>query len=180
MREKSKSQHECSEQFNAQGNCDNSINASIYSSIEIKNIPTLVPVCSKLETERMWKKRLSLLLEAEINLFNSQRLRKIATIITVVSMAFIVFSFYTSPTMAPTLFYCLVTFSIFGFTLYLFCFVLTKSNRENRDNISRLFYVSNHEIEKVDGKYTLINRASYTGITYINIVERSFGKFAKL
>ena len=70
--------------------------------------PQLVEERTSLETEQLWKKRLSMLLDAENKLMKVIRFRKITGIFTVASMAMFLFSLYVAPTMSPVLFYCLI------------------------------------------------------------------------
>ncbi|HCG90114.1 MAG TPA: hypothetical protein DE044_14585, partial [Alteromonas macleodii] len=63
--------------------------------------PQLVEERTSLETEQLWKKRLSMLLDAENKLMKVIRFRKITGIFTVASMAMFLFSLYIAPTMSP-------------------------------------------------------------------------------
>ena len=142
------------------------------------NKPRLVEARTNLETEKLWKKRLTLLLDAENNLIKVIRLRKITGIFTVLSMAMFLFSLYVAPSMSPVAFYGLIAVAAFGVATYPAWFLVSKSNRKRRDHISSLFYKSNHEVEIVDGKMTLINRANYASVTQIHILDRKLGLFA--
>lgn len=142
------------------------------------NKPRLVEARTNLETEKLWKKRLVLLLDAENNLIKVIRLRKITGIFTVLSMAMFLFSLYIAPTMSPVLFYGLIVVAAFGMATYPAWLLASKSNKKQRDDISRLFYKSNHEIEMSDGKITLINRANYASVTQIHVLDRKLGLFA--
>jgi hypothetical protein len=93
-------------------------------------------------------------------------------------MAMFLFSLYVAPTMSPALFYGLFALSVFGFVTYPAWLVASKSNKKQRDAISRMFYMSNHEVDMSDGKITLINRANYANVTHINVLERELGQLA--
>ena len=140
--------------------------------------PTLVGEQSQSETESLWHRRLGLLLNAENNLIKVIRLRKIAGIFTVASTAMLLFSLYTAPMMAPALFYCLMALAAVGVFAYPVLFVASKLNRKQRDAISRMFYMSNHEIDMSDGKISVINRANYTCVAQIHILDRKLGQLA--
>ncbi|WP_334021943.1 hypothetical protein [Alteromonas sp. S015] len=140
--------------------------------------PKLVKECTILETERLWKKRLSMLLDAENNLMKVLRFRKITGISTVASMAMFLFSLYVAPTMSPALFYCLIAVASFGMATYPVWLLASKTNKKQRDDISRLFYKSNHEVDMSEGKITLINRANYANVTQIRVLDRELGLFA--
>ena len=140
--------------------------------------PQLVEERTSLETEQLWKKRLSMLLDAENKLMKVIRFRKITGIFTVASMAMFLFSLYIAPTMSPVLFYGLIVVAAFGMATYPAWLLASKSNKKQRDDISRLFYKSNHEIEMSDGKITLINRANYASVTQIHVLDRKLGLFA--
>ena len=137
--------------------------------------PRLVEARTSLETENLWKKRLSMLLDAENKLVKVIRLRKITGIFTVLSMAMFLFSLYLAPSMTPVVFYALSAVAAFGIATYPLWFLVSKSNRKRRDHISSLFYKSNHEVEIADGKMTLINRANYASVTHIHILDRNLG-----
>ncbi|GFD76405.1 hypothetical protein ACI7YQ_16120 [Alteromonas marina] len=139
--------------------------------------PRLVEARTSLETETLWKKRLFMLLEAENKLLKVIRLRKITGIFTVLSVAVFIFSLFVAPSMSPKAFYSLVAVAAFGIATYPAWFLLSKSNRKRRDQISSLFYKSNHEVETADGKMTLINRANYASVTQIHILDRKLGLF---
>ena len=130
--------------------------------------PQLVEERTSLETEQLWKKRLSMLLDAENKLMKVIRFRKITGI----------FTLYIAPTMSPVLFYGLIVVAAFGMATYPAWLLASKSNKKQRDDISRLFYKSNHEIEMSDGKITLINRANYASVTQIHVLDRKLGLFA--
>lgn len=140
--------------------------------------PQLVEERTSLETEQLWKKRLSMLLDAENKLMKVIRFRKITGIFTVASMAMFLFSLYTAPAMPPVMFYGLIVAAAFGLATYPAWFLASKSNKKQRDDISRMFYKSNHEIEMSDGKITLINRANYASVTQIHVLDRKLGLFA--
>ena len=140
--------------------------------------PQLVKECTILETERLWKKRLSMLLDAENKLMKVIRLRKITGIFTVASMAMFLFSLYVAPTMSPVLFYCLIAVASFGMATYPVWLLASKNNKKQRDDISRLFYKSNHEVDMSEGKITLINRANYANVTQIHVLDCKLGLFA--
>jgi len=93
-------------------------------------------------------------------------------------MAMFLFSLYIAPTMSPVLFYGLIVVAAFGMATYPAWLLASKSNKKQRDDISRLFYKSNHEIEMSDGKITLINRANYASVTQIHVLDRKLGLFA--
>ena len=132
--------------------------------------PQLVEERTSLETEQ--------LLDAENKLMKVIRFRKITGIFTVASMAMFLFSLYIAPTMSPVLFYGLIVVAAFGMATYPAWLLASKSNKKQRDDISRLFYKSNHEIEMSDGKITLINRANYASVTQIHVLDRKLGLFA--
>jgi len=139
--------------------------------------PHLVEEKSFFETEQVWKKRLNMLRAAENNLIKVIRLRKITGIFTVASIAVFLFSLYVAPTMPPAVFYGLIALAVFGFTTYPAWFLASKSNKKQRDAISRLFFMSNHEVDMVDGKVTLIDRASYASVTELHVMDRKLGQF---
>lgn len=141
--------------------------------------PHLVEEQSLLETEQVWKKRLNMLRAAENNLIKVIRLRKITGIFTVISIAVFLFSLYVAPTMPPAVFYGLIALATFGFATYPAWFFASKSNKKQRDAISRLFFMSNHEVDMADGKITLINRANYASVTELHVMDRKLGQFAK-
>jgi archaellum biogenesis protein FlaJ (TadC family) len=118
-----------------------------------------------------------MLLEAENKLLKVIRLRKITGIFTALSVAVFIFSLFVAPSMSPIAFYSLVAVAAFGIATYPAWFLLSKSNRKRRDQISSLFYKSNHEVETADGKMTLINRANYASVTQIHILDRKLGLF---
>ncbi|MCB4436951.1 hypothetical protein LHL20_12020 [Alteromonas sp. McT4-15] len=161
-------------------NAENVIDAAHHftDTIAGEEKPLLVDARTTLETETLWKRRLKMLLDAENNLIKVIRLRKITGIFTVASMAMFLFSLYVAPTMSPALFYGLFALSVFGFVTYPAWLVASKSNKKQRDAISRMFYMSNHEVDMSDGKITLINRANYANVTHINVLERELGQLA--
>jgi hypothetical protein len=161
-------------------NAENVIDAAHHftDTIAGEEKPLLVEARTTLETETLWKRRLKMLLDAENNLIKVIRLRKITGIFTVASMAMFLFSLYVAPTMSPALFYGLFALSVFGFVTYPAWLVASKSNKKQRDAISRMFYMSNHEVDMSDGKITLINRANYANVTHINVLERELGQLA--
>ncbi|WP_334016049.1 hypothetical protein [Alteromonas sp. S167] len=140
--------------------------------------PHLVEEQTLFEAEQVWKKRLGMLVAAENNLIKVIRLRKITGIFTVASIAVFLFSLYVAPTMPPIVFFGLIALAAFGFATYPAWFFASKSNKKQRDAISRLFFMSNHEVEVADGKVTLINRANYSSVTEIHVMDRKLGQFA--
>jgi len=133
---------------------------------------------SYVETQALWQKRLQLLQKSEKELNNATRLRKIAGILTVTCLSTLVFSLFTAPTIPPMIFYGLLLVAVTGLAIYPICFIASKSAMQQRDNISRLFYKSNYEVEVTDDGLTLINRANYASVTKLNVVDRSFGQSA--
>jgi len=140
--------------------------------------PHLVEARTTLETEALWKRRLAMLLDAENNLMKVIRLRKITGIFVVASIAMLLFSLYLAPIMSPVLFSSLIVSVVLGGFIYPVLFVASKSNRKQRDAISRMFYKSNHEIDMADGKITLINRANYACVAQIHVMDRDLGQLA--
>ncbi|MDO6568222.1 hypothetical protein Q4561_14210 [Alteromonas sp. 1_MG-2023] len=138
----------------------------------------LIGVQSKEDTERLWKKRLNLYLNAEQNLLKVGRVRNITSIVATLSVSLLLFSLYMSPTLTPLLFFTLSIVSALGIAIYPVCVLISNECQKKRDNISRMFYQSNHELEIVDGKVTLINRSNYTNVTHVHILDRYSGQFA--
>ncbi len=145
------------------------------SAASANDKPRLVEARTSLETETLWQKRLFMLLEAENKLLKVIRLRKITGIFTVLSVAVFIFSLFVAPSMSPMAFFSLAAVAAFGAATYPAWFLISKSNRKRRDQISGLFYKSNHEVETSDGKMTLINRANYASVTQIHILDRKLG-----
>ena len=140
--------------------------------------PHLVEEQTLFEAEQVWKKRLGMLVAAENNLIKVIRLRKITGIFTVASIAVFLFSLYVAPTMPPIVFFGLIALAAFGCATYPAWFFASKSNKEQRDAISRMFFMSNHEVDVADGKVTLINRANYSSVTELHVMDRKLGQFA--
>ena len=140
--------------------------------------PHLVEEQTLFEAEQVWKKRLGMLVAAENNLIKVIRLRKITGIFTVASIAVFLFSLYVAPTMPPIVFFGLIALAAFGCATYPAWFFASKSSKKQRDAISRMFFMSNHEVDVADGKVTLINRANYSSVTEIHVMDRKLGQFA--
>jgi len=140
--------------------------------------PKLVGARTTQDTDALWKRRLNMLLHAENNLIKVIRLRKFTAIFTVASIAMFLFSLYTAPIMSPVLFYGLVALVGLGVSIYPALFIASKSNKTQRDAISRMFYKSNHEIDVSDGTVSLINRANYACVAQIHVMDRKLGQLA--
>ena len=151
----------------------------IQSSGSFEHVkPHLVEDQTLLEAEQVWKKRLGMLVTAENNLIKVIRLRKITGIFTIASIAVFLFSLYVAPTMPPAVFYGLIALAALGVATYPAWFFASKSNKKQRDAISRLFFMSNHEVDVADGKVTLINRANYSSVTELHVMDRKLEQFA--
>ncbi|MEG3766345.1 hypothetical protein [Alteromonas sp. 14N.309.X.WAT.G.H12] len=137
--------------------------------------PQLFVEHTPLETEQLWTKRLGMLLAAENKFAKVMRLRKSTSIVLVASVGISLFSLYRDPTMSPVIFWGLLAFAALALMVYPASVIATRSSRKHRNDISRMFYRSNHEIETSGGKLTLINRANYANVTHINIWDDKFG-----
>lgn len=137
--------------------------------------PQLFVEHTPLETEQLWTKRLDILLAAEKNFAKVMRLRKFTSIVLVASVGSSLFSLYTDPTLSSVIFFGLLAFAALALMVYPASIIATRCSQKHRNNISRMFYQSNHEIEISSGKMTLINRANYANVTHINIWDDEFG-----
>ncbi|MBU2979252.1 hypothetical protein [Alteromonas sp. C1M14] len=142
---------------------------------EHEHKPHLFVEHTPLETEQLWKKRLGILLAAEKNFAKVMRLRKSTSIVLVLSVGMSLFSLYVEPTLSPVLFFGLLALAAVSLVVYPASIVATRSSQKHRNDISRMFYQSNHEVDIAGGRMTLINRANNANVTQINIWNDEFG-----
>jgi len=137
--------------------------------------PSIVDSHTAVETEQLWKKRLNMFVRAEERLLKIKRMRKVTALFIVASSSVLFFSFYMAPTLSPTAFLTMFVLMVFGLVTYPAWFLLGKDSQKQRDAISKMFYQSNHELEIAEGKVTLINRANYTNVTYVHMMNPDAG-----
>ena len=117
--------------------------------------------------ERRWNNRLQLLLKAEFSLQRANCLRAFSLTLIVIAALTLGFSLYTAPVVSPWVFIAEVSIIALGSIMLPACLWFSKECRRHRDQLSRKFYESNHEVEYRDDALVLINRSTYTAVTKV-------------
>lgn len=141
--------------------------------------PSLVETHTSVQTEQLWQKRLRMFVRAERALMKMNRWSKLTGVFTVASTGILLFSLYMAPTLPPSVFFALFATMVFGVITYPAWLLIGNDSRKRRDSISKMFYLSNHELDIERDKVTLINRANYAYVTHVHVTDSHLGQFSR-
>lgn len=156
----------------------NTVVEPAHDACEFRN-PSLVDTHTRVQTEQLWQKRLRMFVRAERALLKMSRLSKLTGVFTVASTGTLLFSLYMAPTLPPSVFFALFVTMAFGVITYPAWLLVGNDSRKRRDSISKMFYLSNHELDIEGDKVTLINRANYAYVTHVHVTDSHLGQFSR-